>query len=76
VPRDKNADRRKVVGGAVAGAVLGQIMGRNTKATVIGAAAGAAAGTAAAVASRKYDACLPAGGAVRVTTTRQITLSA
>jgi uncharacterized protein YcfJ len=76
VPRDKNADRRKVVAGAIAGAVLGQIMGRDTKSTVIGAAAGTAAGAAAAAASRKYDACLPAGGVVRATTTRQITLSA
>ena len=76
VPRNANADRRKVVGGAIAGAVIGQIMGRDTKSTVIGAAAGAAAGTAAAAASRKYDACLPAGGSVRVTTTRQIALGA
>ncbi len=76
VPRDRNADRRKVVTGAIAGAVLGQIMGRDTKSTVIGAAAGTAAGAAAAAASRKYDACLPAGGVVRATTTRQITLSA
>jgi len=75
VPRDKNADRKKVIGGAVAGAILGQIMGRNTKSTVIGAAAGAAAGTAAAAASRKYDACLPAGGSLRVTTSQPITLS-
>ena len=75
VPRDKNSDRRKVVGGAVAGAILGQIMGRDTKSTVIGAAAGAAAGTAAAMASRKYDACLPAGGSLRVTTSQPITLS-
>ena len=76
VPRDKNADRRKVVTGAIAGAVLGQIMGRDTKSTVIGAAAGTAAGAVAAAASKKYDACLPAGGSVRATTTRQITLSA
>ena len=76
VPRDRNADRRKVVTGAIAGAVLGQIMGRDTKSTVIGAAAGTAAGAAAAAASRKFDACLPAGGVVRATTTRQITLSA
>lgn len=74
LPRDKGSDRRKVVGGAVAGAVIGQIMGRDTKSTVIGAAAGAAAGTAAAMAGRKYDACLPAGGTVRVTTSQQITL--
>lgn len=76
VPRDRNADRRKVVTGAIAGAILGQIMGRDTKSTVIGAAAGTAAGAAAAAASRQYDACLPAGGVVRATTTRQITLSA
>ena len=75
VPRDKNSDRRKVVTGAVAGAVLGQIMGKNTKSTVIGAAAGAAAGTAAAMASRKFDACLPAGANLRVTTTQQIAVS-
>jgi len=72
VPRDKGSDRRKVVGGAVAGAVIGQIMGRDTRSTVIGAAAGAAAGTAAAMAGRKYDACLPAGSSVRITTSQQI----
>jgi hypothetical protein len=72
VERDKGSDRRKVVGGAVAGAVIGQILGRDTRSTVIGAAAGAAAGTAAAVASRKYDACLPAGSTVRITTSQQI----
>ena len=49
-------------------------MGKDTKSTVIGAAAGAAAGTAAAAASRKYDACLPAGGSLRVTTSQPITL--
>lgn len=76
VPRDRNSDRRKVVTGAIAGAVLGQIMGRDTKSTVIGAAAGAGAGAVAAAASKQYDACLPAGGVVRATTTRQITLSA
>jgi hypothetical protein len=75
VPRDKGSDRRKVVGGAVAGAVIGQIMGRDTKSTVIGAAAGAAAGTAAAVASRKYDACLPAGSTVRITTSQPIAVN-
>jgi hypothetical protein len=74
VPRDKNADRKKVVGGAIAGAILGQIIGKDTKSTVIGAAAGAAAGTAAAAASRQYDACLPAGGSLRVTTSQPITL--
>jgi hypothetical protein len=75
VPRDKGSDRRKVVGGAVAGAVIGQIMGRDTRSTVIGAAAGAAAGTAAAAASRKYDACLPAGSTVRITTSQPIAVN-
>jgi hypothetical protein len=76
VPGDKNADRRKVVGGAIAGAVIGQIMGKDTRSTVIGAAAGAAAGTAAAAASRKFEACLPAGGSLRVTTSQPIILGA
>jgi len=74
VPRDKGADKKKVIGGAIAGAILGQIMGKDTRSTVIGAAAGGAAGAAAAAASRKYDACLPAGGSVRVTTSQPITL--
>jgi hypothetical protein len=73
-PREGASDKKKVIGGAVAGAILGQILGKDTKSTVIGAAAGAAAGTAAAAASRKYDACLPAGANVRVTTTQPITL--
>ena len=72
VARNKNSDRRKVIGGAVAGAVIGQIMGKDTRSTVIGAAAGAAAGTAAAMASRKFEACLPAGSTVRITTSQQI----
>lgn len=76
VPRNKNADRKKVIGGAVAGAILGQIMGKDTRSTVIGAAAGGAAGAVAAAASKKYDACLPAGGSVRVTTSEPITLGA
>ena len=69
-----SSDKKKVIGGAVAGAIIGQIMGKDTRSTVIGAAAGAAAGTAAAAASRKYDACLPAGGNVRVTTAQPIAL--
>lgn len=74
VPGDKNSDRRKVVGGAIAGAILGQILGKDTRSTVIGAAAGGAAGAVAAAASRKYEACLPAGASVRVTTSRPIAL--
>lgn len=69
-----NSDKKKVIGGAIAGAVIGQILGRDTRSTVVGAAAGAAAGTAAAAATRKYHACLPAGAAVRVTTTQPIVL--
>lgn len=70
-----NSDKKKVIGGAIAGAVIGQVLGRDTRSTVIGAAAGAAAGTAAASATRKYHACLPAGGSLRVTTTRPIVLN-
>jgi hypothetical protein len=75
VASSKAADRNKVIGGAVAGAILGQIMGHSTKSTVIGAAAGAAAGAGAAAVTRKYDACLPSGSTVRVTTTQAITIS-
>lgn len=71
----KSADVKKVLGGAAIGAIAGQVLGKNTKSTVIGAAAGAAAGAGAAAMSRKYDACLPAGGTVRVTTSQPITLS-
>ena len=45
---DPNAEKKKVVGGAIAGAILGQMIGHNTKGTLIGAAAGAAAGAAVA----------------------------
>ena len=75
IPRTTGADRKKVIGGAIAGAVIGQVIGRDTRSTVIGAAAGTAAGAAAAAASRKYDACLPSGSQVRVTTSQQITLA-
>ena len=73
---DGGSDRKKVVGGAIAGAIIGQVVGRDTRSTVIGAAAGTAAGAAVAAATRKYDACLPAGSQVRVTTSQQITLAA
>ncbi|MEX2180304.1 MAG: hypothetical protein WD801_16435 [Gemmatimonadaceae bacterium] len=76
VARDGGSDRKKVIGGAIAGAIIGQIAGRDTKSTVIGAAAGAAAGAGAAALSRKYDACLPAGSTVRVTTTQPLALTA
>ena len=58
---DPNADKKKVIGGAIAGAILGQMIGHNTKGTVIGAAAGAAAGAAVSKAGEKWEACLPAG---------------
>jgi hypothetical protein len=64
---DPNADKKKVIGGAIAGAILGQMIGHNTKGTVIGAAAGAAAGAAVAKSGEKWEGCLPAGAALRVT---------
>ena len=64
---DPNADKKKVIGGAIAGAILGQLIGHNTKGTVIGAAAGAATGAAVAHASQKYQACLPAGAPMHLT---------
>ena len=65
-------DKTKVVGGAIAGAILGRVLGGGTKGTVIGAAAGAAAGTAAAKATQSSDACLPDGGSLQLTLTRDI----
>jgi hypothetical protein len=67
VAGDPNADRNKVIGGAIAGALIGQIIGHNTKGTVIGAAAGAATGAAAAKAGQKWEGCLPAGAAMKLT---------
>ena len=58
---DPNADKKKVIGGAIAGAILGQIIGHNTKGTVIGAAAGAAAGAAVAKSGEKWEG-MPARG--------------
>jgi hypothetical protein len=76
VPRDKGADRKKVIGGVVAGAIVGQIMGKDTKSTVTGAVVGGAAGAAAAAASTKYDACLPAGATLRATTREPVPITA
>ena len=67
VAGDPNADRNKVIGGAIAGALIGQIIGHNTKGTVIGAAAGAATGAAVAKSGEKWEGCLPAGAAMRLT---------
>ena len=71
---DANADKKKVIGGAIAGAILGQIIGHNTRGTVIGAATGAAAGAVAAKASEKYEACLPAGASLHVTLAQPVTM--
>lgn len=71
---DPNADKKKVIGGAIAGAILGQMIGHNTKGTVIGAAAGAAAGAAVAKSGEKWEGCLPAGAALRVSLTEPIVM--
>jgi hypothetical protein len=67
VAGNPNADRNKVIGGAIAGALIGQMIGHNTKGTVIGAAAGAATGAAVAKSGEKWEGCLPAGAAMRLT---------
>ncbi len=72
---DPNADKKKVIGGAIAGAILGQMIGHNTKGTVIGAAAGAAAGAAVAKSGEKWEACLPAGAPMRITLSQPIVMS-
>lgn len=71
---DPNADKKKVIGGAIAGAILGQIIGHNTKGTVIGAATGAAAGAVAAKATEKYEACLPAGASLHMTLAQAVAM--
>jgi hypothetical protein len=71
---DPNADKKKVIGGAIAGAILGQIIGHNTKGTVIGAATGAAAGAVAAKATEKYESCLPAGASLHMTLAEALTM--
>jgi hypothetical protein len=72
---DGNADKKKVIGGAIAGAILGQMIGHNTKGTVIGAAAGAATGAAVAKAGEKYEGCLPAGSQFRLTLNSALVMS-
>lgn len=62
-----SSDAKKAAAGAIAGAILGQVIGHDTKGTVIGAAAGGVAGAVAGRATRKYEGCLPAGTALRVT---------
>jgi hypothetical protein len=72
---DGNADKKKVIGGAIAGALLGQLIGHNTKGTVIGAAAGAVTGAAVAKAGEKYEGCLPAGSQFRLTLNAPLVMS-
>jgi hypothetical protein len=67
VMSDPNADKKKVIGGAIAGAILGRVLGKSTKGTVIGAAAGGAAGAVAAKATQQFEGCLPVGGSMRLT---------
>lgn len=67
VAGNPNADRNKVIGGAIVGGLIGQMIGHNTKGTVIGAAAGAATGAAVAKSGEKWEGCLPAGAAMRLT---------
>jgi len=71
---DANADKKKVIGGAIAGAILGQMIGHNTKGTVIGAATGAAAGAVASKATEKYESCLPAGASLHMTLAQGLTM--
>jgi hypothetical protein len=69
-----NADKKKVIGGAIAGAIIGQIMGKSTKSTVIGAATGAAAGAVVAKAGERYEGCLPEGASLRLTLTQPVAM--
>jgi hypothetical protein len=66
---DPNADKKKVIGGAIAGALIGQLIGHNTKGTIIGAAAGAATGAVVAKSGEKWEGCLPAGAPIHLTLT-------
>ena len=74
VMSDPNADKKKVIGGAVAGAILGRVIGKSTKGTVIGAASGAAAGAVAAKATQHFEGCMPVGGAMRLTLSDAVVL--
>lgn len=72
---DPNADKKKVIGGAIVGGILGQLIGHNTKGTIIGAAAGAGAGAVMAHASQKYQSCLPAGAPMHLTLNSPLIMS-
>jgi outer membrane lipoprotein SlyB len=71
---DANADKKKVIGGAIAGAILGQMIGHNTKGTIIGAATGAAAGAAVSKAGEKYEGCLPQGASLHLRLSAPLTM--
>jgi Glycine zipper 2TM domain len=64
---DPNADRKKVIGGAIAGAILGHMIGKNARSTIVGAAAGAATGAAVAKNGERWEGCLPQGSPMRLT---------
>ena len=72
---DPNADKKKVIGGAIAGAILGQMIGHNTKGTIIGAAAGAATGAAVSKSGEKWEGCLPAGAPLHLTLTGPLVMT-
>lgn len=72
---DQNADKKKVIGGAIIGGILGQVIGHNTKGTIIGAAAGAATGAAAAKMGEKYESCMPSGSPIRITLNQPLVMS-
>lgn len=75
VAGDPNAEKKKVIGGAIAGALIGQMIGHNAKGTIIGAAAGAATGAAVSRSSEKWEGCLPAGAPMRLTLSSALILS-
>ena len=60
-------DGKKVIAGAILGAVIGRVAGGGARGTLAGAAAGAAVGAAAANAMARYETCVPAGAALRLT---------
>ncbi len=73
--KDPNADKKKIIGGAILGAILGQMIEHNTKGTIIGAAAGAATGAVVSHSGVRYEGCLPTGAALRVTLTSGLVMS-
>ena len=72
---DVNANKSKMIAGALAGALIGRLIGHNTKGTIIGAAAGAATGAAVAKSGERWEGCLPAGATLRLTLTAPMVMS-